>query len=219
MNSSVLPVRPRRSRPAARVVALPPGLSWIHDGLRYRVSLWPEVRFECEEVPGEWREVACGEAACASAALGVGPAAWRRYLEFVPAELRAFLELFGPGRMAALHVVHHLPALLPDLTETPALTSFLALHRTLRGGDEPAWAEIAAVFERDGLFGVLQWLGLPASRQTLQILRQVDEPDLARRLLEPLRSALWEPQAIHALARAPVLTDARLTATCHALAA
>jgi hypothetical protein len=183
------------------------------------VSVWPEIRFECEQVPGEWSEVVCGESACASAALGVGPAAWRRYLEFVPADLRNFLELFGPGRMAALHVASRLPALLTDLTETPALTTFLALHRSLRGGDEPAWGEIAAVFERDGLYGVLQWLGLPASRQTLVILRQVSEPDLARRLIEPLRSALWEPHAIHALSRAPVLTDARLTATCHALAA
>lgn len=217
MNSPSLAPAARRTRP--RVSTPAPGLAWIHDGLRYRVSVWPEVRFECELTPGEWHAVACGESACASAALGVGPAAWRRYLEFAPAGLRAFLELFGPGRMAALHVASCLPELLPDLTETPALTSFLALHRSLRGGDEPAWAEIAAVFERDGLFGVLQWLGLPASRQTLFILRQVEEPDLARRLIEPLRSALWEPHAIHALARAPILTDARLTATCHAMAA
>jgi hypothetical protein len=121
--------------------------------------------------------------------------------------------------MAALHVAVRGPGLLPELAETPVLAVFLAAHRSLRGCDEPGWAEVAAVHGREGIFGVLQWLGLPASRQTLAILRQIAAPDLPRRLLEPLRAALWEPEAIWALAQAPALTDERIAAACHALAA
>ena len=73
--------------------------------------------------------------------------------------------------------------------------------------------------ERSGVFGVLEWLGLPASRQTLGILRSVVEPDLPRRLLEPLRTVLWEPRTIFALQRLPALTDRHLARFCHALAA
>jgi hypothetical protein len=75
------------------------------------------------------------------------------------------------------------------------------------------------VHEREGIFGVLQWLGLPSSRQTLAILRNVAAPDLPRKLLEPLRTALWEPETIWTLSHEPVLTDARIEAACHALAA
>ena len=55
--------------------------------------------------------------------------------------------------------------LKPEMDAVPltALVAFLNVHLSLRGGDEPRWSEIIAVFERDGLFGVLQWLGLPAS--------------------------------------------------------
>ena len=49
--------------------------------------------------------------------------------------------------------------------------------------------------------------------------RQADEHALPHRLLEPLRAALWEPQAIWALLHAPTLTDERLAEACHALAA
>ncbi len=204
----------RRATPAAS-----PDLTWIHDGFRHRATIWPEVKFECEIAPGEWIEGDVSEAALASAALGVGAAQWRAWLEFAPAEIREFLLGFGYGRLAALHVVVRCPELLPELAEAPALTVFLATHRSLRGGEEAAWAEIAAVYGRDGIFGVLQWLGLPASRQTLAILRQIAEPDLPRRLLAPLRTALWEPEAIWALSHAPALTDDRIAAACHALAA
>ena len=181
--------------------------------------VWPEVRFERAALSGPWEPVELDEAALASAALGVGAAQWRRYLEFVPAGERALIEKFSFARMAALLVVVRCPALTPTLLEVPALVPFLALHQNLRGNERPAWAEIAAVFEREGVFGVLQWLGLPASRQTLQILQHIADPDLARRLLEPLRSALWEPEAIWALSHAPSLSDEQLTRACHALAA
>lgn len=220
MNSSLMPTRTRRktARSTGSDAALPE-LSWIHDGVRHRVTIWPEVSFLREDVSGEWTADGVGEDAFASAALGVTPVQWRRFLEFVPTEEREFLGSFQFTRIAALHLIVRCPSLLPMLKEFPALTAFLTAHLSLRGGDEPRWTEITAVFERDGVFGVLQWLGLPASRQTLTILRNVADPELPRRLLKPLRTALWEPEAIWALSHAPALTDERLTETCHALAA
>ena len=210
--------RRKAARPAVSDAVLPE-LSWIHDGVRHRVTLWPDVTFLREDVSGHWTTDGIGEDAFASDALGVTPAQWRRYLEFVPMAERDWLELFQFSRVAALQLITRCPTLLPMLKEFPALTAFLTAHVSLRGGDEPRWTEIAAVNEREGVFGLLQWLGLPASRQTLAILRNVADPDLPRRLLEPLRAALWEPEAIWALSHAPALTDERLTETCHALAA
>jgi hypothetical protein len=207
----------RSHRPAA--AALSPDLAWIHDGTRYRATLWPEVAFTREELPGRWVEVELSETALASAALGVGAARWRRFLEFVPANVREYLMRFEFSRMAALVVLVRCPALRDELGETPALMSFLAAHRGLRGGTQAAWAEIEAVYEREGIFGLLQWLGLPASRQTLGILRKIADPDLPRRLLEPLRTALWEPEVIWALSSPAVVTDEQLARACHALAA
>ena len=63
------------------------------------------------------------------------------------------------------------------------------------------------------------WLGLPASRQTLTILRNISDRDVAKRFLEPLRSMLWEPRSIFALQRVPEITDRYLARACHALAA
>ena len=83
----------------------------------------------------------------------------------------------------------------------------------------PAWAEISAIFERREVYGVLEWLGLPASRQTLTILRNISDRDVAKRFLEPLRSMLWEPRSIFALQRVPEITDRYLARACHALAA
>jgi hypothetical protein len=212
--------RSRAARTAATITeAVRPELTWIHDGLRCRVAVWPEVRFERETAPAIWEQVEPSENALASAALGVTAPQWRRYLEFVPALERSVLEKFAFSRMSALLVIVRCPALTSALSEVPALIPFLAHHASLRGGDEPSWAEISAVFEREGLFGVLQWLGLPASRQTIGILAHIADPDLPRRLLEPLRTALWEPQAIWQLSHAAVLSDEQLTRACHALAA
>lgn len=212
-----------RAPRAATAIAAPsasrPSLGWIHDGLRHRALVGPEVRFEREIGPGEWVEVELGEDVFASAALGVDAGQWQRALEFASAGVREFLTQFDGGRMAALHLITRCPALLPELMGLPALTPFLVQHRSLRGGDAPAWAEITAVLERDGIFGVLQWLGLPASRQTIAILTHIADADLSRRLLEPLRAALWEPEAIWALSHAATLTDASIAEACHALAA
>jgi hypothetical protein len=209
----------RHTRQVALPVAATPDLVWIHEGIRQRATLWPEVAFEQETAPGQWERLEPSEAALASAALGVGAARWRSYLEYVPPAPRGFLQRFEFNRMAALAVLVRCPGVFAELAECPALTAFLAAHRGLRGGSQPAWSEIEAVYERDGVFGLLQWLGLPASRQTLAILRHIADPDLPRCLLEPLRSALWEPEVIWALLHAPILSDEQLARACHALAA
>lgn len=219
MNSSL--TLPRSRRKTSRSVSSEttrPELSWIHDGIRHRVTVWPEVQFLREEFPGEWT-AGIEEHALASAALGVTPLQWRRYLEFVPVAEREFLEQFQFSRMGALQLITCCPALLGMLKEYPALAAFLTAHLSLRGGEEPRWTEIAAVFDREGVFGVLQWLGLPASRQTLTIVRNIADPELPRRLLEPLRTALWEPETMWSLLHVRTLTDERLAEACHALAA
>ena len=216
---SQLARRPARSRAPRAAASEGPELCWNHDGIRYRVTLVPDVRFERETDGGHWIATEPTEEAFAATALGVTAARWRNFTEYLPRTEREFACAFEFSRLAALHVIAQCPALLPELVLTPALTPFIAAHLTLRGGDQPAWAELGAVFERDGIFGVLQWLGLPASRQTLTILQNIADPDLPRRLLEPLRAALWEPEAIWVLSRATSLTDEQLVQACHALAA
>jgi hypothetical protein len=221
MNSQLLPARKiaRRSQRGSSPAESTAQLTWIHDGVRHRVLLHPDVSFERETVSGQWVAAELSEDACASAALGVTARQWRQASGYLPATCRELLERFELGRMAALQVVTRCPSLIELLTATPALIPFLHGHLGLRGGDTPRWSEIAAVFEREGIFGLLQWLGLPASRQTIAILQNIADPDLPRRLLEPLRSALWEPEAIWALSHAPELTDEDLARTCSALAA
>ena len=197
---------------------VPLALTWTHCGVNYRVSPWPEVRFECL-YGDDWITTSPTEDVLSSAAQAFLPQDWNPYLEFVPTETREFLERFSFGRMDALQVIARCSSLLETLTETPALTSFLASHVNLRGTAEACWEEISAVHERSGVFGVLEWLGLPASRQTLSILGTVVEPDLPKRFLEPLRSLLWEPTAIFALQRMPAITDRVLAQTVNALAA
>ena len=197
---------------------IPLALTWTHCGVQYRVSPWPEVRFE--SLYGEdWIVTSLTEDALSSAAQKFLPQDWNPYLEFTPAGVREFIERFSFGRMEALQVIARCPTLLDTLNETPALSAFIASHASLRGTADACWAEIEAVFERNGLFGLLEWLGLPASRQTLSILGNVVEPDLPKRFLEPLRSLLWEPTAIFALQRMPAITDRMLAQTVHALAA
>lgn len=197
---------------------VPLSLCWSHSGVTYRVTPWPDVRFE-RRYGDDWIASSPSEEILASASIGCGRAAWEPYLEFVPAEVRDFLGGFAFARMEALQVVARCPALLPSLAETPALTSFVAAHTGLRGTAEPCWREIAAVHERSGIFGVLEWLGLPASRQTVNILRKVVEPDLPKRFLEPLRRLLWEPRSIFAMQRDASIDDRQLARYCHALAA
>ena len=204
---------------ARRVLcSVPLALTWSHSGVLYRVTHWPEVRFE-RLYGTDWLALAPSPESLATAAKTLTAADWQPYLEFVPAAVREFIAHFAFARLEALQVAARCPALLVDLTETPALAAFVSAHVELRGTSAPRWSEINAVHERNGVFGVLEWLGLPASRQTLAILRNVVQPNLPRRFLEPLRSMLWEPKALTALQRDPALTDRQLSHYIHALAA
>ena len=208
-------MKPKKS---SKKCLVPLALAWSHCGVLYRVTPWPEVR--CERLYGEeWIPLEPSEEVLASAAQSLGPRDWQPFLEFVPREVSAWVAQFAFVRMPALLVAARCPALVEALALTPALTPFVATHVSLRGTEGARWSEINAVYERDGVFGLLRWLGLPDSRQTLAILRQVASPDLPRRLLEPLRSALWEPETMWQLSHLPVLDDAAIGATCHALAA
>jgi hypothetical protein len=206
-------------KPASRfTIAAPVELAWSHYGVLHRVTTWPEVRFERLSDSG-WLEEAPTSEVCASAAASLDPVAWWHYLDFVPAAVREFLEQFRFGRLEALQVIGRCPDLLGDLNETPALTPFIASHASLRGITGPCWDELAAIYERNGVFGVLEWLGLPASRQTLSTLRQIDVPDLPKRFLEPIRALLWEPAAIIDLKTHPITTDRQLARFCQPRAA
>lgn len=197
-----------------------PALRWSHCGTSHRVSVWPEVAFTARGVDEETSYAPDpASEVFASAAVMIDRATWNRFLEFMPARERDFIARFNTGRLAALTVCTRCPALLDDLIAAPALATFLAAHVALRGTGTPRWDEINAVFERGGIFSVLEWLGLPASRQTLTILAKIDDPDLPHRLLEPVRAALWEPEMIWVLQALDVLTERDLAVRCHALAA
>lgn len=193
-------------------------LVWPHDGALHRVGPWPEARFE-RQVGELWVFDDPSEDSLASAAVALSPGAWSEYLEYVPVSERVVLGRFRAGRIAALQVLARCPDLVTDLIENPALAAIIAAHRSLRGTASSRWAEISAIYERRGVFGVLEWLGLPSSRQTLAILRQIADPDLPVRLLEPLRASLWEPETIWDLQHASEITSRLLERYCHALAA
>lgn len=197
--------------------SLPIALTWSHYGELHRVTPWPEVRFE-RLYGDDWIAVNPDDNLLEAASLACRNRDWRPYLDFVPTEVRTFLAGFSFMRMEALLVAARCPGLLTDLIPTPALTAFVAAHASLRGAN-PAWTELNAVHERSGVFGVLEWLGLPASRQTLRILANLESPDLPKRFLAPLRTQLWEPQTIFALQRTPAITDRHLARFCPAVAA
>lgn len=204
---------------ASFTIDSPLELSWSHFGARWRVTLWPEARFERETAEGAWTPESPSEDVVASGAVALDDAGWRRYAEFLPSDERALLGRFHLGRLSVLQAFLRCPALLSELAATPALAAFLANHASLRGTPGPRWEELAAIFERGGIFGLLEWLGLPASRQTLGILQQITDPDVPRRLLEPLRLSLWEPEGIWLLRHAGPMSDRQLARRCQALAA
>lgn len=207
-------------RSSSARVAAPVQLTWSHFGRLHRVSAWPEVEFTVEH-DGGWVAYEPDPSApeFVAGVVMLDAAKWQRYLEFLPAAERAFVCAFKFGRLAALTVITRCPALLNDLNETPALMPLVAAHVQLRGGGEPRWAELAAVHERAGVFGVLEWLGLPASRPTLAILGRIADVDLPRRLLEPIRAALWQPAAVVQFERGLSLSENALARGCAAFAA
>jgi hypothetical protein len=185
--------------------------------MAYRVTAWPDVQFECRHGT-EWMPVVPSAEALRGAARVMASAAWRAYREFLPADARELMGLFRANRLAALQVAARCPEVVGALIETPALTAFVFAHASLRGAEANRWPELNAVYERGGVFGLLEWLGLPASRQTLTILANLVGADVAPHLIEPLRTALWRPQGILALAQLPSVTEQDLTDAC-ALAA
>ncbi|WP_146180058.1 hypothetical protein [Opitutus sp. ER46] len=197
--------------------SVPLAYGWSHAGEAYRVTPWPDVQFE-RLYGDEWLVVEPTPEVLAAAGARADRKTWQAFLSFVPAHVQEFLGRFRRHRLAALQVAARCPDLVASLEAAPALTVFVAQHAGLRGIAGPRWAELAAVFERGGVYGVLEWLGLPASRQTLAILQSVVTPDLDPLLLEPLRKVLWAPQGIFALARLPEITDRDLNDAC-ALAA
>ena len=68
----------------AKKCQLPVALTWSHSGVAYRVTPWPEVRFE-RLYGEEWIETTPTEDVFASASIVCGPLEWKPYLEFVPA--------------------------------------------------------------------------------------------------------------------------------------
>jgi hypothetical protein len=191
-------------------------LLWNYYGRSRRVTPWPEARFECFE-DGVWvAEEPTGES-LAAGELQISQAAWRQFLEFVPARQREFLGGFRLARLAALRVMVKCPRLVEVLRETPALTAFIASHANLRGQGAERWNELAAVYGREGVFGVMSWLGLPASRQALAVLRNFADPEVPYRFLEAVRRILWDPPV--AWRRDALITDKQVAFFCGALAA
>ncbi|PTX91321.1 hypothetical protein [Opitutus sp. ER46] len=205
----------RRRRPTETAAV---EISWSHAGIAWRVTAWPEVAFQ-RRCGDAWLPEQPTEGAFAAAAAYVREPMWRRYLEFMPATERAFVAGFRFSRLEALQVISRCPELLPVLSEVPALTVFVAAHVALRGAERPGWDEIAAIFERAGLFGVLEWLGLPATRHALAALRNLADPEVPRRFLAPLRTLLWDASLASRLEQTPVVTDLDLARHCHRLAA
>jgi len=204
----------------ARKSFAPVQLTWTHLGVLYRVAAWPDVAVETLH-EGAWLPAELDPASeiVAGAAAMLDRRDWEAYFEFVPARERLFLETFRLGRMAALIVIARCPGLFDELVDAPALTSFIAAHTRLRGCVRTAWAEIAAIYERSGIFGVLTWLGLPATRAVLETLQNFAEPDIAKRLLDRVRESLWSPLAPALLRANAPLSENEVAWRCEVIAA
>ncbi|MGH7995285.1 MAG: hypothetical protein ACREFX_02930 [Opitutaceae bacterium] len=199
-------------------------IRWYHDGAPHRAIVLPEphrsppartagqeppaVQFETQ-VDGRWEAYDPDPASesFASAAAAGDTNQWRELLSLLPSSFRRFLTFFLYERLEALAVLTRCPRLLPELEAVPALTVFLAAHVRLRGSEGPRWNEIGAAYDNGGIFGLLEWLGLPACRQTLSILARIDDPELPRSLVAPLRAALWEPETLCELDHADCIRE------------
>lgn len=200
-----------KRRTVAKKLAEPVLLAWFHQNRAHRVTAWPDVRFE-QQIDDRWLSVEPdpADASFGNAQEALGAATWTRFLSFLPEAEREFVQGFRQGRLGALAVVTRCPALLADLRETPALTPFLAAHAMLRGTETPRWSEINAVHERGGVFALLEWLGLPATREALDILRRIQDPDLALCRLAPIRARLWAPEYTWLLSRVDAVGEREL---------
>jgi len=198
-SSSFVSRTARNRRHSQKSAALPLSLQWAHYGVLHRITAWPDVRLE-KNYSEEWIPIRPSAELLEAASLELSRRGhsthWDYYLDFVPQAEREFIASFEFNRVSALFAASHCPALLPELRRTPALTVFLAEQLELRNASEAAWAQLNAVYERAEIWGVLEWLGLPATAHTLSTLGALDSPDLPRRFLEPLRAELWQqPQS------------------------
>jgi hypothetical protein len=144
---------------------------------------------------------------------------WASFLEFVDPLSRSLVTCFRFRRLAALAVAAHCPALVPRLLDVPALAQVLAGHVALRGETHTHWGQINAVFDRAGVFGLLEWLGCPSSRLTVSILQRLDDPDLAPALISPLREALWSAEGFGRHLRSGSPTETEINPCAHGVAA
>jgi hypothetical protein len=197
---------------------------WYHNGIPHRVRIASTadlVAFERQREDGKWEAFSPDPMAeCfTSVGLCLTDEGWAEFVRQLPTNVQDYLSLFKFERVEALAVVSQSPEMLADLDACPALTLFLAAHVTLRGTTGARWKEISAVYNRAGLFGVLEWIGLPASPQTLAVLNRIVDPELPRYLLSPIRAALWEPESLFLLQRSDALTERELADRCHPLAA
>lgn len=181
----------RRSSRSTQITAKPE-LLWYHLGRAYRVSLWPEIAFEKEMAPGLWLPYTPdprGEVFSAGAVM-IDRRRWQAYLELCPRDWQEFVGQFTHYRLQALTAMAYCPALHEDMEERPILALFAAAHAELRG-TAPEWGELNAVREHGSIFDVLGWLGLPATRETLDQLDSLSL-DLPLRDLRRVREVLWQ---------------------------
>ena len=181
----------RRRQPSA-VVHASPELTWFYHGVRYRVTLWPEVAFEKEVAPGLWRPYtpdARSDSFC-TGAVTLTKRQWSAYLEYCPSEWAQVVERFSFHRLHALTALAYTPALTEDFLDHPVVALLVAAHSDLRDA-LPEWAELNVVRERGTLFSVLEWLGFPSTRACLAHLDSLD-PDLPVRDLGRVRDILWQ---------------------------
>ncbi len=208
------------SSPTRSKSRTPVQIIWSHLGLPYRVTAWPEVQFEVFR-DDRWISFDPNPASevFAAAANQIPESAWARYLDFIPAIERRLLERFKFQRLAALATITRCPELIADLQDAPALVGFVAAHAELRGTPLARWTELNAINERSGIYGVMEWLGLPASRRTLDALAELSDVDLPKRLLTRMREALWNPIAGEFLHHVAPHNDRELAMSCETLAA
>lgn len=201
-----------------RPVSAPIALTWDSHASSYRVT--PDLQFEMPSSTG-W--VGCQpdpmEDSFLEAEMTMPDQQWVRFLEFVDPLPRSLVGCFRLRRLAALAVAAHCPALVPQMLEAQTLVPALAGHVTLRGETHPRWDQINAVFDCAGIFGLLEWLGFPSSRQTLSVLKRLASPDLAPSRITPLRESLWNPEDLSRLLRSGSLTEAEIIPCDHGVAA
>jgi hypothetical protein len=186
------PTTTSRRSASRRSANLSPALLWHHLGKGYRISIWPEVAFEKEITPGLWRPFTPdprGDVFSAGAVM-LDRRRWKPYLEFCPASWRELIEKFSFHRLHALTALALCPALQEDFEDSPILALLAASHAELRGSP-PEWGELNAVRERGNVYAVMEWLGLPSTREALEQLQQIDL-DLPLRDLRRIREVLWQ---------------------------